>query len=97
MICRAKHTKYQPGESEWNCPKCGEGRPGEFVIYDSDDLADLDCELLHSGDVLKCETCGFDCSGRYLSGLLAKKANMIKCPCCRGSGFVKKPLDNTAE
>jgi hypothetical protein len=51
--CGASHTKYQPSESEFVCPGCGE-KDGDFFIdtFSDDTNADNDCFLLHYEDVL---------------------------------------------
>jgi hypothetical protein len=46
MPCAVVHTKYQPTEEEWKCPKCGVGS-SLFYIEDPADKTD-DCDLLHN-------------------------------------------------
>ena len=99
--CGAKHTKYQPTMEEWKCPSCGIKDDGEHFYIDDgehfyidvydDDIADLDCNLLHEKDGVVCTNCNKAWIGETLSKIMAKIANMVPCPNCKGAGFVKKP------
>lgn len=93
-VCPHKHTKYQPTDEEWVCPKCGEGlnsKSGGFVIWEGvTDMEDSQCTSLHNDDYLKCQSCGYDCQGKDFAAYVVKKNSLIPCPCCNGTGFVKK-------
>jgi DNA-directed RNA polymerase subunit RPC12/RpoP len=88
MNCKAAHTKYQPSDEEWFCPKCGDGAES-FVIEESDSDSD-ECEKLHNNDGLICYNCGHSESGKVFSSRAARKSNMVPCPHCKGKGFVKR-------
>ena len=92
MNCTAKHTKYQPTEAEFVCPKCGKGPREDGLITDepAEDSAD-DCGKLHPNDYLRCFSCDYDIMGQAFALRLAKANSMVMCPCCKGSGLVKKP------
>jgi len=86
--CQHKHTKYQPADEAWHCPKCGtDNSKGDFYIEDG---VNPECELLHPEDYVKCEACGYNASGTELAKALIKKENLIVCECCKGRGYVKK-------
>ena len=90
MECIAKHAPYQVPDEEWICPKCGaDMESGEFIIEESDETSNPDCEKLHKADALHCSKCGYDTSGGRFSTMCMKKANMIQCPHCKGAGVVK--------
>lgn len=93
MSCGYKHTKYQPTDEEWRCPKCGAGfedKSGGFVIWDGvSDNEEGECQLLHVDDYLKCQKCGYDCQGKDFAAYVVKKNSLVSCPCCKGKGFVK--------
>ncbi len=84
--CEAKHTKYQPTDEEFNCPKCG-AKVGDF--FKDDPVGHDECELLHDEDNLCCATCGYGCSGKAFAARIVKAKNLVSCPCCKGKGFVK--------
>lgn len=88
MSCLFKHTKYQPTEESWHCPKCGTtNKDGEFYIEDG---PNLDCELLHKDDFVICTKCGYEASGDQVAKALIKKDNLVVCSCCKGKGYVNK-------
>lgn len=87
MHCESKHTKYQPSGKEFCCPKCG-AKAGDFCIDEG--FGDDDCEDLHEDDYLRCYECGYEVSGRNFAASVVKKNNLVKCPCCRGAGYVPK-------
>ena len=55
--CTIKHTKFQPTDREWRCPKCGSE---DMVIEDSDNF---DCDKLHNTDFVYCDNCRGEFSG----------------------------------
>ena len=91
MTCTLKHVKYEPTDEEWLCPKCG-AEAGDFYIEarENENDSSPDCELLHEDDVLDCNGCGYSVSGKAFSALIVKKKNLVKCPCCKGKGYVTK-------
>ena len=99
MNCSVKHTKYQPNDDEWRCPKCGVGsQDGEreetgFVIDDGADESG-ECEKLHDEDDLLCYKCGYACSGKSFANYVVKKNSLVPCPCCKGTGYVSKESPN---
>ena len=92
--CSAKHTKYQPTDEEFCCPKCG-ATVGHFCV---DDGPNLDCDLLHDEDELNCygEPGAMGCPAQYgttgkaFAALVVKKKNIQTCPTCKGKGYVPK-------
>jgi hypothetical protein len=86
MECLYKHTKYQPTNEEWACPKCN-APVGEFYVASG---PDQDCLLLHTDDCLVCMKCDFSISGQAFANRVVKKQNLVPCPCCNGKGFVKQ-------
>lgn len=91
--CQHKHTKYQPTDEEWRCPKCGASYDDgeEFVIWDA---VGEDCSLLHDEDYLKCQKCGYETTGKRFAAYVVKKNSLIPCPTCKGKGVVKKNSDH---
>lgn len=86
-ICPAKHTKYDPTEGEFKCPKCG-AKPPEFYIDESPEEAHADCVKLHPGDNLCCTQCGYGTSGQAFANRIVKQKNLKPCPHCNGKGLV---------
>lgn len=91
--CGAKHTKYQPADDEWKCPRCGipvqtEGGNDGFIIADPAYNSSCECELLHEHDILACAVCEYDISGRAFANRIHKAKNLVTCPCCNGKGLV---------
>jgi Zn finger protein HypA/HybF involved in hydrogenase expression len=82
--CDYKHTKVQVPEKDYLCPKCGST---EFFIYD---CVNYDCEALHEDDELLCESCGYATNGKRFASMYIKKQHLIKCPTCKGSGYIKE-------
>ena len=87
--CTGKHTKFQPTEEQWSCPQCGGGPDVFFIDYYADDSYP-ECGLLHSDDYVICTTCAKSWSGREVSKKLRKKASLVPCPHCNGTGFAKE-------
>jgi len=87
--CRAKHTKFQPSDEEWRCPRCGADAE-YFYIDEPDPDAHVDCSLLHEKDFVVCENCGKGWSGKRVAQMLQKKHDYIICPTCNGKGFIKR-------
>ena len=85
MSCEKKRTAYQPTDDEWECPNCGTSNG--FSIDESD--CELDCNYLHKKDLIGCSRCGFGTTGSRLASAIAKRKNMVQCPCCKGKGVVK--------
>jgi hypothetical protein len=91
-VCTAKHTKFQPTNAEWLCPKCGSNNE-KFVIEMGAEGGDEDCTLLHIDDEITCMECHNSWNGAVVSKLLQKKSkagDYVTCPCCKGVGRVKK-------
>jgi len=91
MTCAGKHTKYQPNEEEFKCPKCGKKPPEGLIIDEIYQEAEGagDCDKLHPDDFLSCYACGYGTNGQAFANACQKKANMVPCPHCKGRGFVK--------
>lgn len=89
--CLGKHTKYQPTEDEFRCPKCGTPPSDGLIIDNAEDPPGSisECVLIHDEDALVCNYCGFTTSGRSFAASLVRKAGLVKCEHCRGTGFVK--------
>ena len=49
-----------------------------------------DCPKVHEQDGIECSKCGLYWSGKTVTTLMAKKANLVPCPCCKGKGVVPK-------
>lgn len=88
MTCPHKHTKYQPTDAEWRCPKCGATDKQGFVINEGP--SDGDCALLHGDDGLRCFGCGYEMTGMAFATYLVRKNSLVPCPACNGKGLVKK-------
>jgi DNA-directed RNA polymerase subunit RPC12/RpoP len=86
--CMAKHTKYQPTDEEWKCPKCGSDNE-HFYIEGFTEGSDDDCDLLHDKDEIGCDNCGHGISGKLFASRLQRKHNLITCPHCKGKGLIK--------
>lgn len=87
-ICPAKHTKFQPTMEQWECPCCGKDAPDGFVVDDTDPEAAGSCELLHENDVVTCVCNSENWTGKQIAAKLAKKMDLVICPCCKGTGQV---------
>lgn len=95
--CYLEHLNIQVLDNEWICPKCGvstqytdeDGVEQEgWVVANSDNF---DCEKLHYNDELECGACGVSMSGEeYAKWYESSKSKMVKCPHCKGTGYVKK-------
>ena len=87
--CSAKHTRYQPPEDEkLVCRKCGNSE--SFWIQEVPEVAHEDCTILHDDDLLYCDKCNFEQSGRAYAAAAARRLNLVTCPCCKGKGMVPK-------
>lgn len=82
-MCNGKHTRYNPTEEEFVCPKCG-AKCGDFFI--AENFGDDECELLHDDDCLQCSKCEYTISGKSFVKKLLKDKCTIACPTCGGSG-----------
>jgi DNA-directed RNA polymerase subunit RPC12/RpoP len=89
--CKSKHTEYNPSLEEWICPNCGAKEPGDFYIEYPAEAAAEECEKLHPTDILRCIKCKYETTGKKWADSLAKKMNVVKCPCCNGKGMVPRP------
>ena len=89
-VCDAPHTRFQPNNEEFKCPKC-KALAGDFYIACPADGADEDCELLHMEDDLECLKCGYGASGKSWALRTARQMNLVTCPTCKGKGKVKGP------
>lgn len=85
--CTLKHTKFQPNNEQWRCPKCGSTND-YFFIDDSEDLTG-ECDKLHESDYVVCTNCDMGWTGKAVARILATKLNLIQCACCKGTGFVE--------
>lgn len=97
MECGYKHTKYNPTDEEFLCPKCGSS---EFFIDEGpgvDALSGVACELLHDEDVICCYDCGHTISGKKFANMVLKKEKLIKCPHCKGKGYIKEKIDGDSD
>lgn len=94
MPCSEKHTKFQPENHEWKCPKCGtpavDVNLEDGFIIETSPSNDDDCILLHSYDHCICYKCGYTAYGSAVSKKLAALSNMVPCPHCNGNGLIKK-------
>jgi DNA-directed RNA polymerase subunit RPC12/RpoP len=89
--CGFKHTKYQPTDAEFNCPKCG-AKVGDFCV---DEGPNMPCPDLHDEDSLVCYgKDGKGCRGQYyvsgkaFAAMVLKKNDLVPCEHCKGKGFV---------
>lgn len=93
MTCHEKHTQYQPPIDEFRCPTCN-AEAGVFIV---DQGPNSNCDLLHLEDVLECVRCSEKnprrerdyISGKSFAAMLQKKAGLVECDCCKGTGLVK--------
>jgi hypothetical protein len=90
MMCPVKHTKYQPTDEDFACPKCGATPDSDEGFYSefSPDGAE-DCPMLHDDDELRCYRCDYTTSGKRFAISIAKAKNMVKCPHCKGAGLIE--------
>lgn len=86
MTCKHAHTKFQPTDAHWVCPECGSGHDKFYI----DESPNGDCEKLHVEDYIQCHHCHSSWTGDDLAKIMCKKNTMVKCPCCNGTGYVKK-------
>lgn len=89
MTCTTKHTKYQPTDEEWKCPKCG-APSGDFYIDESASEEASECPKLHDLDFLRCANCGHTDDGKPFAVRIQKQKALVPCPHCKGSGMVKR-------
>lgn len=90
MECGYKHTKYQPTDEEFVCPKCGSS---EFFLQEGpgvDTDEGVECELLHDEDLVMCEDCRHEVFGKRLANMILKKEKLVRCPHCKGRGYVQE-------
>lgn len=87
MKCPGKHTKVQIPDGDWACPKCGEE---DIFFIEITDESTADCSLLHVDDEIVCRACDSVWTGAQIARMYAKKQNLVPCPCCKGTGTIKK-------
>lgn len=87
MQCNSRHTKYQPTDEEWKCPKCGRGNESFWI---DEEFGEDGCDKLHDDDTIRCFQCGYDTTGKAFAASIQLKKNLVTCPCCKGSGLVPK-------
>ena len=98
VVCGAKHTKYQPTNEEWRCPKCGATADQGFNIDSPDPESSDDCELNHDLDEIHCNRCHeYSAWGKGFAAALQKKHNLGPCSQCKGAGMVNKDKGNVFE
>jgi hypothetical protein len=85
--CSEKHTKFQPADDQWRCPKCGEDNK-HFYIEESVGVGD--CEKLHADDYALCMKCEYHGNGTKVANAIAKKCDLVPCEHCKGTGQVPK-------
>ena len=83
MICDLKHIADPLEGKDWECPSCREGK-----LYIDESLND-DCEKVHADDVLICDKCRHTVTAKRYFAQVRKTLNLVPCPCCKGTGFVK--------
>ena len=88
MECTEKRTKFQPTEEQWVCPVCGAGLE-DFYIDECDCEWD-ECSFLHDCDIVTCRKCDKLWTGSSVAAKMAKLANLVQCPHCKGKGMVAK-------
>jgi hypothetical protein len=81
LACTGKHTKYQPTQEEFCCPKCG-AKCGDFCV--DDDI--LNC---YGVDAKGCPS-QYGVGGKAFAAGLVKKKNLVPCKCCKGKGYVPR-------
>lgn len=86
MICKIKHTRFQP--KEWKCPNCDSDSEGLDAFYIYESVGHEECTLLHNNDYVVCDNCQDGWGGDELSDIMAKNEGMITCPHCKGRGKV---------
>lgn len=87
VICEARHTKFQPSDDEWKCPKCFST---DWYIEENHEGSDERCSRLHTEDFLMCPSCGHSEFAAKFANRIAKALNLVACPCCKGKGMVSK-------
>ena len=93
MKCTEKRTKYQPADEDFVCPECGIRLP-DFHIEDTccelNGVINWDCTFLHESDLLMCENCKHELTGKQFARYLIDKKRLMQCPTCKGKGMVRK-------
>lgn len=83
----SKHIVIPIPDSEWLCPSCGEGI-NNFYIDEVASCGKPDCEEAHPGDIVRCFRCNNSWTLQTIINRWAKKHSMVKCSCCKGTGWV---------
>lgn len=93
-VCKVKHTKFQPTQKQWRCPKCGADSESLY-ISDGPEGVEETCEKVHEEDWVRCVACHSGWSGRDATSEMAKKirdakakGKLMPCPHCGGTGYV---------
>lgn len=88
--CIYKHCLFQVPDEYWRCPKCNSTSEEGFYIYEGPNDFDIgnDCNLHHDEDLIICEHCGYETTGKKFSKLIMKEQNKVVCQCCKGKGWI---------
>ena len=76
MNCPAKHTDVDIPARDWACPECGADVDEGWWVRGWPPDANPECERLHEGDVVVCENCGFETTGRELATWYSKRRDL---------------------
>ncbi len=85
--CEAAHTRFQPGQAEWRCPKCSAGYP-KFMIDNRAPEASKKCHKLHVDDDVVCLVCHGQWGGQEVIALIKAQLHLMTCPQCHGKGAI---------
>jgi hypothetical protein len=85
------HIENPIPDDEWACPSCGS--KDEFYIDEVYDCGNPECDKTHAQDVVVCYHCNNSWSLQTIINKWAKKKAMVKCPCCKGTGWVEGPKE----
>jgi hypothetical protein len=88
LVCNKKIECDDDGEpricdDHWKCPNCG------AVAHPSDS----EDGLIYEPDegFVNCYVCGKGWTVKEIERKIVKKTNLVPCPHCKGTGFVKGP------
>jgi hypothetical protein len=85
------HIENPIPDDEWACPLCG--NKDDFWIERVYDCGDPRCEKNHAQDIVVCFKCKKSWSLQTIIKMWVKKKNMVKCPCCKGTGWIEGPKE----